>query len=165
MNKCKELRRIYLNYYAFEIVKIGIIEDENSIVEIFFGEKCQIKNVEEKKTELIKEAVRQLEAYFAGTLQAFDLPLNPKVSPFQLSVLNIVKTIPYGETLSYKQVAELLGNPKAYRPVGMANRNNPISIVIPCHRVIGTDGKLVGYGGGLSVKRYLLDMEKQSRMR
>jgi len=89
----------------------------------------------------------------------FDLPLAPRGTPFQLKVWQALTTIPYGETRSYKQIAEQIGNSKACRAVGLANNRNPISIVVPCHRVIGANGKLVGYGGGLDVKKYLLELE------
>src|ERR687896_1039286 len=101
----------------------------------------------------------QLDAYFAGELEAFDLPLAPHGTPFQLRVWEQLAKIPFAETLSYKELAHRLGDPKLVRAVGLANGRNPISIVIPCHRVIGADGTLVGYGGGLERKRWLLDHE------
>ena len=106
------------------------------------------------------DAVReQLDAYFAGALDAFDLELDPHGTPFQQRVWKELVTIPYGETISYSELARRLGDPKLVRAVGLANGRNPISIVIPCHRVIGADGSLVGYGGGLERKRWLLDHE------
>ncbi|MBP3670306.1 MAG: methylated-DNA--[protein]-cysteine S-methyltransferase [Bacteroides sp.] len=116
----------------------------------------------EQETALIKEAYRQLSEYLKGERKAFDLPLNPKGTDFQKRVWRALCDIPYGETRSYKQIAEAIGNPKAVRAVGMANNRNPITIVVPCHRVIGADGKLVGYGGGLEMKEFLLRLESCS---
>jgi methylated-DNA-[protein]-cysteine S-methyltransferase len=107
--------------------------------------------------EPFASAARQLEAYFAGQLKAFDLPLAPAGTPFQLRVWSALLTIPYGRTLSYGELACQVGS--ASRPVGLANGKNPIALVIPCHRVIGSDGSLTGYGGGLDRKRYLLELE------
>ena len=114
----------------------------------------------EQETALIKEAYQQLSEYLKGERQMFDLPLNPRGTDFQKRVWQALCDIPYGETRSYKQIAEAIGNPKAVRAVGMANNRNPITIVVPCHRVIGADGKLVGYGGGLEMKEFLLRLEK-----
>jgi methylated-DNA-[protein]-cysteine S-methyltransferase len=106
------------------------------------------------------DAVReQLDAYFAGELDAFDLDLEPRGTPFQQRVWAELTKIPYGGTISYSELARRLGDPKLVRAVGLANGRNPISIVIPCHRVIGADGSLVGYGGGLERKRWLLEHE------
>jgi methylated-DNA-[protein]-cysteine S-methyltransferase len=105
------------------------------------------------------EAVAQLAAYFAGDLTEFDLPLAPHGSAFQLQVWEALRTIPYGQTTSYGQLAASLGNPRACRAVGLANGRNPIAVVVPCHRVIGSAGSLVGYGGGLERKRLLLALE------
>jgi methylated-DNA-[protein]-cysteine S-methyltransferase len=111
------------------------------------------------------DVVRQLQAYFSGERKEFDLPLAPEGTDFQLEVWRSLRTIPYGTTVSYAQLAERIGNPKAVRAVGLANGSNPIPIIIPCHRVIGSDGSLTGFGGGLSNKRKLLDLEsKQIRL-
>lgn len=107
----------------------------------------------------ILETARQLRAYFAGILRNFDLPLDLRGTPFQLKVWGALATIPYGETRSYLQIAAAIGAEKAVRAVGAANGANPIPIVIPCHRVIGSGGKLVGYGGGLPLKKRLLTLE------
>ena len=101
----------------------------------------------------------QLDAYFAGELESFELDLDPHGTPFQQRVWAELARIPYGETISYSELAHRLGDPKLVRAVGLANGRNPISIVIPCHRVIGADGSLVGYGGGLERKRWLLEHE------
>lgn len=104
-------------------------------------------------------AVAQLGAYFAGELTDFDLPLAPRGTPFQLRVWRALRDIPYGRTESYGQLATRIGNPKACRAVGLANGRNPISVIVPCHRVIGSGGDLTGYGGGLERKRQLLALE------
>ncbi|GAB2527698.1 methylated-DNA--[protein]-cysteine S-methyltransferase [Nocardiopsis aegyptia] len=109
-----------------------------------------------------REAVRQLNAYFAGELTTFDLPLAPAGTPWQLRVWAGLTTIPYGETSSYGQLAEELGRPTASRAVGMANGRNPISIIVPCHRVIGADGTLTGYAGGLERKKFFLALEART---
>lgn len=114
-----------------------------------------------EETALLKEAARQLEEYFQGKRQEFALPLAPRGTEFQKKVWKALRTIPYGETRSYGQIAAQSGNPKACRAVGGANNKNPIMIFIPCHRVIGADGSLTGFGGGLEVKKYLLDLEKR----
>lgn len=105
------------------------------------------------------EAMRQIRAYFAGTLQQFDLPLAPAGTPFQRRVWDALLLVPYGQTASYGDIARQVGSPKACRAVGLANGQNPISIIIPCHRVIGANGKLTGYGGGLPRKEWLLNHE------
>jgi methylated-DNA-[protein]-cysteine S-methyltransferase len=106
-----------------------------------------------------REASRQLRAYFAGELKEFDLPLVLEGTDFQLSVWRNLRKIPYGETISYLQLAEKIGNAKAVRAVGLANGANPIPIIIPCHRVIGSNGSLTGFGGGLPAKQKLLALE------
>lgn len=111
------------------------------------------------ETPLSAAANVQLQSYFARELQQFRLPLAPRGTPFQLAVWQALLAIPYGETRSYGQIAAALGKPGAARAVGRANHENPLLIVVPCHRVIGADGSLVGYGGGLSRKEWLLRLE------
>ncbi|WP_037673781.1 methylated-DNA--[protein]-cysteine S-methyltransferase [Streptomyces griseus] len=111
-------------------------------------------------TALFAEAEEQLEAYFAGGLKEFTVELRLAGTPFQRSVWDQLRRIPYGETRSYGELADALGNPKASRAVGLANGRNPIGIIVPCHRVIGASGSLTGYGGGLTRKQRLLDFEK-----
>ena len=108
----------------------------------------------------LKEAVKQLKAYFSGKLQHFDLPLAPEGTEFQQKVWKALRNIKFGTTASYGDIAAQIGNPAASRAVGMANGRNPISIIVPCHRIIGSNGKLVGYGGGLSHKETLLKLER-----
>ena len=110
----------------------------------------------------LRGAVEQLRAYFAGELRDFTLPLAPSGTPFQLRVWKELTRIPYGETISYGELADRTGNAKACRAVGLANGCNPIAIVVPCHRVIGASGKLTGYGGGLPIKEHLLALERNS---
>jgi methylated-DNA-[protein]-cysteine S-methyltransferase len=107
------------------------------------------------------EVIRQLQAYFRGELKEFDLPLAMEGTKFQLRVWNELREIPYGETISYAQLAGRIGNPQAVRAVGAANGNNPISIIVPCHRVIGSNGSLTGFGGGLPTKKMLLELESK----
>ena len=114
----------------------------------------------EQETPLIKDAYRQLSEYLKGERKGFDLPLLIKGTTFQQQVWKALLEIPYGETRSYKQIAVAIGNPKAVRAVGMANNRNPLLIVVPCHRVIGANGKLVGYGAGIEKKEFLLKLEK-----
>lgn len=127
---------------------------------------CTIRHVEKAGDEhtpspLSDRAAKQLEEYFQGQRQEFDLPLRSVGTPFQMAVWEALKAIPYGETRSYGQIAAAIGNPKASRAVGMACNRNPIWIVIPCHRVVGSTGKLTGYEGGLDMKRALLELEKR----
>jgi len=111
---------------------------------------------------LTDKAAKQLSEYFEGKRKQFDLPIKPQGTKFQLSVWKALGDIPYGETRSYKDIATATGNPKACRAVGLANNRNPIWIIIPCHRVIGANGALIGYGGGLEMKQRLLDLEKSN---
>ncbi|MDP6339073.1 MAG: methylated-DNA--[protein]-cysteine S-methyltransferase [Candidatus Marinimicrobia bacterium] len=112
-----------------------------------------------KNDKALANAVQQLNQYFAGERRSFDIELDLVMPPFHYQALMAVKKIPYGKTLSYKNVAEGAGNPKAVRAAGSANANNPLPIVIPCHRVLATGGGLGGYGGGLEMKNYLLNLE------
>jgi len=118
----------------------------------------------EGSTPVLDEAVVQLEEYFAGTRREFELPLDPAGTAFQRSAWMVLRTIPYGKTMSYGQQAEQLGDPNKARAVGAANGKNPLSIVVPCHRVIGSTGHLTGFAGGLDVKSWLLDHERQPRL-
>ena len=147
--------------YTYESIigKLTITESDSKIISIDFGESAEPQE-NRKETPLIKEARKQLEEYFKGTRKSFQLPIELRGTPFQQKVWNALLSIPYGKTVSYKQIAEAVGNPKACRAVGMANNKNPIPIIVPCHRVIGANGKLVGYGGGLEIKEKLLELEQ-----
>lgn len=138
--------------------------DEASLREILFvnGRRPAAPDPSWKEDRApLRETIRQLRAYFAGELESFDLPLAPQGTPFQQNVWRRLCDIPYGETISYGELAGQIGNPKASRAVGLANGANPIPIVIPCHRVIGSNGKLTGYGGGLPIKEKLLALERR----
>ena len=138
---------------------LRLAEENGAITELKFEEwDGKTKKAE---TELLSRAERELAEYFAGQRREFTLPLAPKGTEFQRRVWEALLTIPYGETRSYGEIAALIGSPKASRAVGSANHRNPISIFIPCHRVIGADGSLTGYGGGLEAKTVLLDLEQK----
>ena len=126
-------------------------------------EKCFSLKTKKGDTTFIKQLEEQLLAYFSGELQHFDLPLHTKGTPFQMKAWDTLLTIPYAETRSYQEQATLIGNSKAFRAVASANRNNRISIIIPCHRVIAKNGSLAGYGGGLDRKQYLINLEKNNK--
>ena len=150
------------NYYSYT-VKIGdisIVEDNGNIVEIVFGNRPYLGNREE--TPAIKNAIQQLREYFDGKRKVLDFSIKAHGTEFQQKVWNALRSIKYGELCTYKQIAEKTGNPKASRAVGLANNKNPLPIIIPCHRVIGSNGKLVGYAGGLDVKEYLINLEKNN---
>lgn len=121
--------------------------------------KEETGEVAREESPLIAQAKQELEEYFAGKRTVFEVPLCLRGTPFQKKVWEALRQIPYGETRSYQEVAVMAGNPKACRAVGMANNRNPVSIIVPCHRVIGKNGSLTGYGGGLDVKTYLLKLE------
>jgi methylated-DNA-[protein]-cysteine S-methyltransferase len=136
--------------------------DEEGLRRIAFQSELHSTEVAERwqrTEEPFREAIAQLEAYFTGRLRRFDLALAPEGTPFQREVWSALTVIPYGETVSYSELARQLGRPAASRAVGAANGRNPIPIIIPCHRVIGADGSLTGFGGGLAIKRRLLDLE------
>lgn len=160
------------------IGRLGIACDEAGITSIEFcggvdGEEASVKPQGEGKeeagpacpkeeaiqTKLLREACRQLEEYFAGSRREFTVPLHPTGTPFFREVWEALTKIPYGSTASYREIADAVGRPKGCRAVGMANHRNPIPIMIPCHRVIGADRRLVGYGGGLEIKKALLMLE------
>ena len=131
--------------------------EEDTIIGLGF---CSPQKATEPETELEKEIFRQLDAYFSGSLQEFDLPFFATGTVFQLMVWEELMKIPYGETRSYGELAKLIGKPQAARAVGAALHNNPVAILIPCHRVVGSNGKLTGFAGGLDAKQHLLDLEQ-----
>ena len=147
-------------YYDTIIGKVGIAEKDDQITNVFFGNDDAADNIKVSETKLLKEAAKQLNSYLAGNLKTFDLPLKPSGTPFMKDVWRCLMTIPYGQTCSYKDIAEKIEKEKAYRAVGQANNRNPIPIFIPCHRVIGAKGELTGYRGGLAIKEKLLELEK-----
>lgn len=152
-------------FYDTSIGRIGIAENGKAITDLWFADKsdsCKVnlQQAEVGETPLLKKAAAQLTEYFDGMRREFDLPLAIEGTEFQTAVWKALLTIPYGETRSYGDIAQLIGNSKACRAVGMANNRNRIAIIVPCHRVIGANGKLVGYGGGLELKERLLALEK-----
>ena len=150
------MKKIY--YYDTYAGKIGIAEEAGAITDIVFKTiDCPVE-----ETELIRETKRQLDEYFAGKRKDFDVPTRLNGTEFQKQVWLALRDIPYGKTASYKDIAAAVGCPKGYRAVGMANNRNPISIIYPCHRVVGSDGSLTGYGGGLDVKAKLLELERRN---
>ena len=152
----------YYHYYESPIGKLVIVHNDRGITNLYLAHLLQIENAIQEETDLIKEAVKQLDEYFNGLRQSFDLPLAPAGTHFQQKVWQTLRNIPCGKTYSYKQIAEQIGNSKASRAIGMANNKNPILLLIPCHRVIGGNGKLVGFAAGLEMKKYLLTLEGTS---
>lgn len=151
-------------WYCYMDSPVGILkisENEEGICSVAFS--AQKAEEHSENSRYLHEAKKQLKEYFAMIRKDFDLPLSLKGTEFQLQVWNALKTIPYGSAVSYQDVACMIGRPKASRAVGMANNRNPLVIIIPCHRVIGKDGSLTGYGGGVEKKKILLDLERKNR--
>ncbi len=138
-----------------------MVEDAHGIVSLKFVDGAAAPIHPAPAGIYFEETKRQLLEYFSRKRRTFDIPLSIHGSSFQKKVWSSLQSIPYGETRTYQQVAQMTGNPKAARAVGMANNRNPLHILIPCHRVIGKNGKLTGYAGGIGKKQYLLDLEKQ----
>lgn len=149
-------------YYETKLGKIGIAEDGKGITDLYLANKLSSEDMNIYETPLIKETAKQLQEYLLGERLEFDVPLSIKGTEFQKQVWKELKNIPYGKTYSYKEIAQKIGKPTAARAVGMANNKNPILIIIPCHRVIGVDGNLIGYAAGLDIKKQLLDMENNN---
>jgi len=153
---------MFYSYMDSPIGRLLLAGDKTTLKVLGFssGNKARGADPEwERFDEPFRRAKKQLEEYFAGQRKVFELDVLPDATPFQSSVLKALVDIPYGETRTYGEIAESIGNPKAVRAVGGANGNNPIPIIIPCHRVIGSNGTLTGFGGGLDSKRFLLDLE------
>ena len=144
---------------------LRLVERDRALAGIYLATQDVpwLVDVPRRTTRLLERAAGQLAEYFAGVRHAFDLPLSPRGTEFQRTVWRALAAIPYGETRSYGELARAIGRPAASRAVGSANANNPISIVVPCHRVIATSGSLTGYAGGVAAKRWLLDHELCSR--
>lgn len=145
---------------------MAVVEDEGRIAEVSFvreesGGDLTWGKVTEQETPLLKKARLELQEYAEGKRTEFDLPLVLNGTEFQKKVWKALCTIPYGETRTYKQIAEQVGSPKGFRAVGMANHNNPVGIIVPCHRVVGADGSLTGYAGGIDRKKALLELESR----
>lgn len=144
-------------YYSSPVGILELKSDNNQITQLLFKDSAGVSS--EFLSDVMKECIHQLDEYFSGQRQDFSLPLSPEGTDFQKSVWDALQTIPYGQTISYKQLAERVQNPKACRAVGTANGRNPIAIIIPCHRVIAANATLGGYSGGLDVKTTLLKLE------
>jgi methylated-DNA-[protein]-cysteine S-methyltransferase len=154
----------FYTHLASPIGPLLLVADGSGLRQIVFAKNGKPAAPEpdwRQDSSPFRELTRQLEAYFAGQLESFDLALAPEGTPFQQKVWTELRHIPYGETISYGELACRIGNPKGSRAVGLANGSNPIPIIIPCHRVIGSNGKLTGYGGGLPIKEKLLALEKK----
>jgi methylated-DNA-[protein]-cysteine S-methyltransferase len=155
---------MYYTYAASPIGRLLLAGSADALQVIGFphGDKARRADIGwERYGEPFKKTARQLNEYFAGERREFELELAPEGTKFQVEVLEALRGIPYGETRTYRDIAVAVGRPKAVRAVGNANGRNPLPIVIPCHRVIGSDGSLTGFGGGIEAKRYLLDLEQQ----
>lgn len=148
---------LYTCKYQFENISLYLVATETHLINIQF---TQPQKALLQTTELLSMATIQLDECFQGKRTTFSLPFKLTGTPFQLAVWKELQNIPYGQTTSYKEIAQKINKPKAYRAVGMANNKNPLPIIIPCHRVIGSNGKLIGYAGGLKLKNYLLELEK-----
>lgn len=152
------MEKLYYGYYKSPIGILRIVVDESSLVALDFNEE---ENKQSDEQSYIKEVKNQLDEYFKGTRELFDLNIKINGTDFQNKVWNELTKIPYGETISYKELATRIGNDKACRAVGNANNKNKISIIIPCHRVVGSNKKLVGYAGGLEKKEWLINHENK----
>ncbi|MCL2441549.1 MAG: methylated-DNA--[protein]-cysteine S-methyltransferase [Treponema sp.] len=152
----------YFYEYNNKFCNLFIAEESENISLVSFNNSKLSKEFIKKKTPLINNTINQLEEYFAKKRKTFDIPLFLNGTDFYKKVWEVLKTIPYGEYRSYGQIAAMINKPKASRAVGLANNRNPIVIIIPCHRVIGHNGSLVGYAGGLELKKQLLDIEKHA---
>jgi len=164
MRKAEKVSAVYYTTFDSPVGQLMLVGDSKGLRRVSFSssKRSAPPGVDWKLAKgPFAEVIRQLRAYFRGELKEFDLPLAMEGTEFQLRVWNALRTIPYGETISYAQLAERIGNPKAVRAVGLANGSNPIPIIVPCHRVIGSDGSLTGFGGGLSTKKLLLELENK----
>jgi methylated-DNA-[protein]-cysteine S-methyltransferase len=149
-------------YYDSPIGRLMICENGSSITHVLFEGSPLPEGYTIEESPVLIEAAQQLDEYFKGRRRKFDLSLNPAGTELMKKVWASLLKIPYGQRRSYKDIAESIGKNKAYRAVGMANNRNPIPIFIPCHRVVGADGSLVGYGGGLEIKTFLLNLEMEN---
>ena len=149
-------------YYDSPLGTVTLQANEQGLLGVWFEThttKPEDLGIQEDSFPIFQSVKEQLERYFAGDAVQFDVPIAAKGTPFQQSVWHALTTIPYGETWSYAQLADAIGNPKAVRAVGLANGKNPVSVIVPCHRVIGKNGKLTGYAGGIERKQRLLAIE------
>lgn len=149
-------------FQDFPFGRFGVEEKEGAVTHLYLNPAGAVLPAEERETPLLAEAMRQLAEYFAGERREFELPLAPEGTPFMRRVWAELVKVPYGATATYGEIAERIGNPGGSRAVGLANNRNPIAIIIPCHRIIGSSGKLVGYAGGVELKERLLALESGS---
>ena len=150
---------------------LTVVSDESAVTAIHFGEDVSAAagfasssgshRIHSGQPEVLRQAVQELQEFFAGKRQVFMVPVAPEGTPFQQEVWRALQAIPYGETRSYRDIARAVGRPAACRAVGMANHCNPVPIIVPCHRVVGADGHLTGYAGGLEIKSQLLRFERE----
>jgi methylated-DNA-[protein]-cysteine S-methyltransferase len=154
------LSKTFTTYLETEIGHLELVSNDTSLVRCWFVENKLPES--EIIPEVLTEAKKQLQLYLAGNLTSFDLNLLPEGTEFQKRVWIELQNIPYGKTISYNELANRLGDPKVIRAAATANGKNPLGIIIPCHRVIGNNGNLVGYAGGLHRKRFLLDIENKN---
>ena len=140
---------------------ITMVAESNAITGLYFGDvQSNLASSEQTSAfEVLSQCEEELNSYFAGKLKEFKVPVLAKGTPFREKVWEALRQIPYGKTARYRDIAECIGNPKSVRAVGGANHHNPVSIIIPCHRVLGSDGSLTGYGGGMEAKQWLLELE------
>lgn len=153
---------MYRTYYDSPIGRLWIEVDEEAITALYLEQKGVIEESETESSALLDKVKQELIEYFAGKRKEFDIPVRLQGTAFQVDVWNGLRNIPYGTTYSYSELANAVGRPNACRAVGGANNKNKILIVVPCHRVIGKNGSLVGFGAGLSAKEYLLELEKNN---
>ena len=158
------MRKMQIRIIDSPVGKLRLVAEDGFLTELRFGGEPAVFNGDSENDSLLDETECQLKEYFRGERKCFDLPLRLKGTEFQRRDWAALQEIPYGETVSYGEIARRIGNPKASRAVGMANHNNPISIIVPCHRVVGKDGKLTGYGGGLDIKKQLLELEQKWKL-
>lgn len=147
-----------LLFYDSPVGRLGLIGEGDALISLTLPNQ-RVPLIAEQETPVLRETRRQLEAYFAGKLRDFDVPVRLEGTPFRLRVWEQLQKIPYGQVISYGELARRVGQPNAARAVGSANHHNPISIIVPCHRVIAAGGSLCGYGGGVELKRALLRLE------
>ena len=159
--------KTYFTHIDSPIGRLMLTANDRALTGLYFSTGDKAKQEPDPAWQLcearFEQAQNELNEYFAGARQQFNVALEPRATPFQNKVLAALNLIPFGKVRSYKQIAETIGSPKAVRAVGSANGNNPIAIFIPCHRVVGSNGALQGFGGGLDAKRYLLSLEQPQR--
>ncbi len=156
---------IFRALFASPVGVLEIVEQGGALRELHFRSSREAPPSEPPLSPLLQRCLRELEEYFQGTRRSFTVPLHLQGTPFQVQVWQALQEIPYGETRSYQEIAVAIGNPRALRAVGGANNKNPLALLVPCHRVIGKDGSLTGFGGGLDIKEWLLEHEKRHTLK